>query len=257
MGTFSMAYRTALLCFLAAIIGLPVRRAQATCAAHEPTVSYNGRTFKVSFCAENVDAKRCTDGKCQAGLTLRRAKDAFQIDCPAKALSEKELSDNVTLICEVGPGFVEYDLALWSGTMGCGDSARDGCRKYKYLLGTNNGDMPLWSFPQSDWGGEFTRIDPLIKVQVLDAGGGADLVKKARAVIDAQKSIARGNFQASAGEKAKTKRSEIEVLYRAAWHYEAAYDIIELLKKADVGLHYKATQWPEAPTDFVVAVGGQ
>ena len=62
----------------------------------DPVVTYDGTTFSATF---------CTEGAAYAGVTLRRASDAFHFDLPAV---ETQGAETVTVRGEVGPGFVQY-----------------------------------------------------------------------------------------------------------------------------------------------------
>lgn len=219
--------------------------ARADCEPSKPRVEVDGRRFSVTFCTDAREGKQCDSG-CYAGVTLRRAKDAFHFDLPVKEVSHADVEKPITLSAEIEPGFVEFLVALWGTKNACtqGPDARHGCKTYGYVL-----EEVVWSFPgHGYWGGPsgFAPILPA-KVKLLDAGGGAKLIRKAKRALRGHKVVPGG--------RAKTPRSHVEILYRAKWDRGAAWGIAGKLRKVGVGIRWDVAHWPEAPEAFVVAIG--
>lgn len=233
-------------CFavLALALGATSGRAE-TCSPGAPTVKYNGKTFTVTFCASGA-ASECSSKPCYAGATLRRAKDAFQYDLPAKEVDAEALRAPVTLAAKPGTGFVEYVVGVWPEKQKCSGSKRHGCKEYGYVLA---GGEPHWSFPDDAYWGpksSFTKIKPS-RVQVLDAGGGEDLVARARTALT--------GWTLTDGGKAIRQRDFVVVLYRAKWGRGEAWTIAKKLRDANVGVRWDVEHWHDAPEAFVVALG--
>jgi hypothetical protein len=217
------------------VIGLAWLAGSAVAACPDPpAVSYDGRTFRATFCAH---------GGHWAGATLRSASDGQQYDLPAVEVE----GDTVTVTGDVGPGYVQYVLGTWNAKSPC-SAGRHGCTAYGYELDENE-----WSFPSGayEWGYEsaFADLRPA-RVQVLDAGGGAALAAKVRGALPGL------GMPVLDGGAAAHPRGEIQVLYRARWDRPRAWRIAAALRDAELGYRWTVTQWAEAPEAFVVAVGG-
>ena len=234
------------------------QKALATCSPGEPEVKYDGQTFTATFCAADFlkaggecraqrglnDTGYVGDNNCFAGATLRRAEDAFHYDLPVVEVSESDLAAPIRLSAKVGPGFVEYIVGVWTDKEPC-STGRHGCEAYGYLVFENR-----WSFPYA-YAGEsthpFAKISPT-RVKLLDAGGGAALVKQTKGVLE--------GYTFVDGGKANNTRHEIQVMYRAKWDRFKAWDLANTLEEAGAGYHWSVMHWAEAPEDFVIAVGG-
>jgi hypothetical protein len=233
------------------VLALGTTAAFADCKEAAPTVSYVGGKFTatVTVCLES-----CTVATCYLGATLQAARDGSTFDLPAKEFKVGKGSAQVSLSEKVGAGFTAYAVAVWSTKTPCdrAKGSRQGCIDYGYYLGGENDDAPLWGWPVGGWGwGQDEKFAPIgpVRVQVLDAGGGAALVGKARAALEA---VAKPVVD---GGKAVKPRFQVEVMYRNAGDRQAAWAIVETLKTAGVGIRWDVAPWPEAPEAFVVALG--
>lgn len=206
------------------------------CPLTEPEVQYDEKTFTVTFCTGGITGF--------AGATLRRKTDGMHFDLEAKPIAEGD--EVVTLSQEVGPGFVDYVVASWARKDPCTEG-RHGCTAYGYAL---QDEYETW--PHHAYGGSTHDFAPLSepRVQVLDAGGGADLARKIRELLPTR------NLQIVDGGKAGNPRTEIEILYRAKWDRVEAWRIAGILKDANLGFHWTVRHWPDAPEAFVIAAGG-
>jgi hypothetical protein len=231
-----------------------------SCKSGPPAVTYERGVFTVTFCpasmaedcVESPCDRPCQHKPCYVGATVRRAKDGFQFDLPAKEITVADPWEPITLSAKVGPGYVEYVVAVWPDKVSCKDapSSRHGCSQYGYLLTWGDGGEGYWSHPSDAYwshASRFADIQPM-KVQLLDAGGGSELVARAKSTLS--------DFTVVDGGPATAKREHVEVLYRAKWERGFAWAIAKQLRDAKIGIRWDAKHWPDAPEDFVVALGG-
>lgn len=216
----------------------------------EPQVVRQGEAVTVTFCPE-VAKSDCAEG-CWAGATLRRASDASHYDLEPVRV-EPGATGPITVKGKPGAGYVEIVVGVWAEKTACGASEdRHGCRAWGSVL---EGD--LWTWPEYAYSGEYTSYTDIgpRRISVLEAGGGAAVAAKARAVLDE-----RADYVAEEvvdGGKAGNPRAEIEILYRGRWHRAQAWALAAMLREGGVGYRWSVKHWPEAPEAFVVAVGGE
>jgi hypothetical protein len=227
--------------FLTAFLFISIASAShAAECKQDPKVQYDGLTFSVSFCPTDCGAEVC-----YAGVTLRRAKDAFQFDFPAQKLNQSDLGKPVRFSEKVGPGFVEYRTAVWAKKESCDRTGRHGCVTYGYLLDFDNG---------SDFGyhDQFDKI-ARPRIKLMDAGGGPSAIQRTKEALSTRTPIE--NATISDGGKANRQRDYIEILYRNAWERPKAWEMAKILRGASVGIRWEVTHWPESTDDFVIALG--
>lgn len=202
---------------------------------HAPSVGEQLVTQRDTF-----TATFCGSGARYGGATVRRARDAVHLDLAAVDVT----GDTVTVTGAVGPGITQYVLGTWSTKRAC-STGRHGCVSHGYELDDVVRSWPDGAYEYGEH--DFVDLAP-VRVQVLDAGGGAALVGQIRGFLT--------EYPIVEGGQAQTKRPEIQVLYRARWDRIRAWSIAARLKRAGLGARWTVAQWPEAPEAFVVAVGG-
>lgn len=217
------------------------QRPEAGC---EPEVRYDGQTFTATFCDQVPST--CDEGApVWGGATLRRASDSFHHDLPAAQVE----GGRVTVSGEVGPGFVQYVIGTWCDKEPC-TSGRHGCEAHGYEL-----QQPSWTQPRHAYDGQehsFAELHPLA-VQLVDAGGGAQLVGKISKQLRTSSPI---RFEAiHDGGDARSPRDHVQILYRGRWDRVRAWKLASTLREAELGIRWSVEHWPEAPEAFVIAVG--
>lgn len=221
----------------APVVAGPPGAVDGGCTPGAPEVTYKGGVVTATYCP-NVEA----DAELYAGATVIK-EDGTRHDLKFVTVPLDQRGAPVTLTEDVGPGYEGWATVVWSQKEDCrpngdlpGDG--DGCALYGVWL-----DGPVWS-PEG-WDGwdvlPFTEFKP-VRVQLVDAGGGAAGVAAAKALV--------GDLPVVDGGTANTQRDFVEIMYRRPRYRSEADALASKLTG-----HVVVREWRDAPEAIVVAVG--
>lgn len=222
--------------------------AVAGCSVGPPQVSLSKGVFTATVCP-NVEARDTI----YVGVTVQDGNGARK-DLPYVTVPLDQRGKPVTISEEIPREYVRYVVGIWAQEIDC-DADYDlggGCKRFGKGLEDN-----VWMWPEwRDSDLSFEEIVP-IRVQVLDSGGGAALVKQIRGSIEgirpAQYEVLPGApWPIVDGGTAQKQRDHIEILYKAD-RFRPLADRIRASLPTDN--HVVVTAWEEAPEALVVAVG--